>query len=519
MCKETVLAIDVGTQSLRALAFDPLGRLVDGARIAYSAPYHSPRPGWAEQDPRYYWQCLAEACRQLWGGGKVPPGSLAAMCVTSQRSTLVNLDKHGVPLRPAIVWLDQRQARNLPPVGVLWNTIFKLAGLRGTLQYLQAEAEANWLMENQPEVWEKTAHYLFISGYIAYRLTGRVVDSTGCQVGYIPFDYRRQTWAPRSNWKWRAIPVRPEVLPELVFPGRQMGTVTPEAARLTGLPEGLPVIAGASDKACEVLGSGCLEPHQACIGYGTTATINVNSHRYIEPIPLIPAYPSASPGSYNLEVQIFRGFWMVTWFKEEFAWQERALARQEGVAAEELLDRLVAHIPPGSTGLVLQPYWSPGLRHPGLEARGAVIGFKGGHTRAHLYRAILEGLAFAIREGRERIERRTGVPVRELYVCGGGSKSDQMMQITADVFGIPAARPATYEASGLGAAMLAAVGAGLHPDMKTAVREMTRVSRTFNPDPETVKVYDDLYRKVYRQMYKRLRPLYRELHSLMGPGK
>lgn len=514
MRKETVLAIDIGTQSLRALVFDLRGGIVDLARVPYPSPYYSPQQGWAEQDPGIYWKCLAEACRGLWSRGKVSPGSMASLAITSQRSTLINLDSAGLPLRPAIVWLDQRRAHKLPPVGFFWQTLFRLAGLTGTLQYLQSEAEANWLMENQPDIWDKTAHYLFLSGYLTYMLTGRFVDSAGCQVGYVPFDYRNQTWAPLSNWKWKAIPLRPEILPELVAPGQLMGTVTPEAARHTGLPEGLPVIAGASDKACEVLGSGCLEPNQACIGYGTTATINVNSRRYIEPIRLIPPYPSACPGNYNLEVQIYRGFWMVTWFKEEFAWQERALAVKEGVPPEELLDRLVSDVPPGSMGLVLQPFWSPGLRHPGVEARGAVIGFKGSHTRAHLYRAILEGLAYAMREGRERIEKRTGENVKELYICGGGSKSDQMVQITANVFGLPATRPKTFEASGLGASILAAVGSGLHPDIKTAVREMAGAGRTFIPEPEAVKIYDSLYRKVYRKMYRKLRPLYREIMSI-----
>ncbi|MFZ5647564.1 MAG: FGGY-family carbohydrate kinase [Bacillota bacterium] len=514
MQREAVLAIDIGTQSLRAQAFDLRGGIIDSARIPYPAPYQSPRPGWAEQDPALYWNCLGEACRKLWSGGRVSPGSLASVAVTSQRSTVVNLDNKGLPLRPAIVWLDQRRAGNLPPVGLMWRTIFRLAGLTNTLHYLQAEAEANWIMENQPDIWEKTAHYLFLSGYITYMLTGRFVDSTGCQVGYVPFDYRKQAWAHLSNWKWQAIPMPPEILPDLALPGQKMGSVTAKAASFTGLPEGLAVIAAASDKACEVLGSGCLETGQACIGYGTTATINVSSRKYIEPIPLIPPYPSACPGHYNMEVQIFRGFWMVTWFKEEFAWQEKSLAIKEGVAPEELLDRLVAGIPPGSMGLVLQPFWSPGLRHPGIEARGSVIGFKGSHTRAHLYRAILEGLAYAMREGRERIEKRTGETVKELYVCGGGSKSDQMMQITANVFGLPAVRPATYEASGLGAAILAALGSGLYPELKTAVREMTGISRTFDPEPEAVKIYDHLYRKVYVKMYRKLRPLYKSIHSI-----
>ncbi|MHB8156034.1 MAG: FGGY-family carbohydrate kinase [Desulfocucumaceae bacterium] len=516
MYKETVLAIDMGTQSVRALAFDPKGRMIDHFRVAYSSPYHAPRPGWAEQDPAYYWQCLAEACQGLWSGRKVSPDSIAAVAVTFQRSTLINLDCHGDPLRPAIVWLDQRRAHKLPSVGRLWKSLFGLSGLSGTLRYLQAEAEVNWLVENQPEIWEKTAHYLFLSGYITYKLTGRFIDSTGCQVGYVPFDYKKQAWAPHSHWKWKAIPIKPELLPDLVAPGQQLGAITAEAARLTGLPEGLRVIAAASDKACEVLASGCLEPHQACVGYGTTATINVNSQRYIEPITLIPPYPSACPGAYNLEVQIFRGFWMVTWFKEEFALQECTLARQEGVAAEELLDQLVSDIPPGSMGLVLQPFWSPGLRYPGPEARGSVIGFGGAHTRGHLYRAILEGLAYSVREGRDRIQKRSGVPVKELYVCGGGSKSEHMMQITADVFGIPAARPAVYEASGLGTAILAAWGVGLHPDLKTAVREMTRVGRVFEPNPGAVKVYDRLYRSVYLKMYPKLLPLFREIQAATG---
>jgi sugar (pentulose or hexulose) kinase len=516
MTGEAVLAIDVGTQSVRAIAFDPRGRIIDHTRVVYASPYHAPLPGWAEQDPDYYWRSLAEACQKLWLGGRVTPDSLAAVALTYQRSTLVNLDSRGEPLRPAMVWLDQRRARKLPNVGRLWKAAFGLSGLTGTLRYLQAEAEANWIMENQPDIWKKTAHYLFLSGYITYRLTGRFADSTGCQVGYLPFDYKKQSWASPSSWKWKAIPLSPGMLPELVFPGEPLGVVTAGASQATGLPRGMTVIAAASDKACEVLGAGCLEPHQGCIGYGTTATINVNSTRYKEVIPLIPPYPSACPGEYNQEVQIYRGFWMVSWFKEEFALQECRLALEEGVAAEEILDRLVAGIPPGSMGLVLQPFWSPGLRYPGPEARGSVIGFSGAHTRGHLYRAILEGLAYAVREGRERIEKRAGVAVKELYVCGGGSKSDQMMQITADVFGIPAARPSVYEASGLGAAILAAVGAGLHADLKTAVGEMTGRGRVFDPGPEAVQLYDRLYRKVYLKMYRRLLPLFRDIQSVTG---
>ena len=181
-----------------------------------------------------------------------------------------------------------------------------------------------------------------------------------------------------------------------------------------------------------------------------------------------------------------------------------------------LLDELVASVPPGSLGLTLQPYWTPGIRHPGPDAKGAIIGFGDAHTRAHVYRAILEGLAYALRDGRERIERKTKVPLTELRVSGGGSQSDAALQLTADVFRLPASRPHTYETSGLGAAIDVAVGLGLHADFATAVREMTRVGRTFEPDPRHADLYDRLYAQVYQKMYARLAPLYERIRNITG---
>ena len=228
-----------------------------------------------------------------------------------------------------------------------------------------------------------------------------------------------------------------------------------------------------------MIGLGGLEPNIGCLSFGTAATINTTHKKYVEVIPLIPPYPSAVPDAYSLEIQIYRGYWMVSWFKQEFGHIEVAQSNESGVAVEALFDESVRDVPPGSNGLMLQPYWSPGLKVPGPEAKGAVIGFGDVHTRAHLYRAILEGLAYALRDGAERTERRSGVKITELRVAGGGSQSDVAMQVTADVFGLPASRPHVYEASGLGAAIDAAVGLGLHPDFSTAIKEMTHPGKTF----------------------------------------
>jgi sugar (pentulose or hexulose) kinase len=513
-----VLAIDNGTQSVRALLFDLKGKLVAKSMVPLES-YYSEQPGWAEQRPDYYWESLCQACQQLWPQMGLPKGAIAGVALTTQRATMVNVDKMGNPLRPAIVWLDQRRTEGLKPVGGLWGLAFKVVRMTETVDYLQAEAEANWLRTHQPQIWDQTHKYLFLSGYLTYRLTGRFVDSVGCQVGYLPFDYKALDWASPRDWKWQAVPMDPALLPELVPPTGQLGEITPQAAKETGIPAGLPLVAAAADKACEVIGAGCIEPHMGCLSYGTTATVNTTHRKYVEVIPLIPPYPAAVPGRYSLEIQINRGFWMVSWFKREFAHLERRIARERGIQTEEVFDELVNQVPPGSMGLTLLPYWSPGIKVPGPEAKGAIIGFGDVHTRAHLYRAILEGLAYALREGKERTERRSRIPITELRVAGGGSQSDAALQLTADIFGLPTARPHTYEASGLGAAIDGAVGLGLHVDCDTAVREMTRVGDVFEPNAQSHEIYDALYRRVYREMYPKLKPLYEEIREITGyPG-
>lgn len=516
--KDLILAIDCGTQSVRALVFDLNGQLLYKARVPIE-PYFSTAPGLAEQHPQVFWQTLCQACQQLWVMLEASPEQvsrerLAGVALTTQRSTMINLDKDGQPLRPAIVWLDQRRTSGLKPVGGPWGMLFALSGMKRTVAYLQAEAEANWISQHQPEVWEKTHKYLFLSGYLTYRLTGQLSDSVGCQVGYIPFDYKHKTWSKKWDWKWQAVPVDPDRLPELVPVAGQLGVISTQAAADTGLPAGLPLIAAASDKACEVIGSGCLEPDTGCISYGSSATINTTHSRYIELIPLIPPYPAAVPDAYSMEFQVYRGYWMVSWFKNEFGQHEQQIADERGLQPEELFDELVEAVPPGSQGLLLQPYWSPGLKVPGPEARGAIIGFGDVHTRAHMYRAILEGIAYALREGAERTSKRSGVPITALRVAGGGSQSRSAMQLTADIFNLPASRPHVYEAAGLGAAIDAAVGLKLHSDFASAIDEMTHLGETFQPQPAVHDTYEELFQKVYLRMYQRLQPLYEEIYQI-----
>ena len=511
-----LLSIDVGTQSARAIVFDAQGHLLAKAQRVFDPAYQSPQTGWCEQDPEIYWQAVADCCQALWREGVIKPAAISALCLTTQRSTLICLDAAGRVLRPAILWLDQRRCSAPPDMGLFWNTAFRVAGARSLVEHMQAEAEANWLAQHEPALWRETARYLFLSGWLNRKLTDADVDSAGCQVGYVPFDYRRLDWAAPSDFKWRALAVRREQLPRLLPPGAELGRLSAAAAEALGLPKGLRVMAGAADKACEVLGSGAVAADVAQLSFGTTATINTTQTRYLEVQRLIPPFPAAVPGAWNTEIQIYRGFWMVSWFKREFAHREQQLAEQRGIPVEALFDDLVKSVPPGAMGLMLQPYWSPGVREPGPEAKGGIIGFGDVHTRAHVYRAILEGLIYGLRAGREQIEKKTGRPIRLLRVAGGGSQSDQAMQITASVFNLAAERPEVYETSALGAAINAAVGLGVYPDYPSAVRAMTRVGARFEPQPEAVRLYEALYREVYARMYPQLKPLYQRIRAITG---
>ena len=193
---ENLLAIDNGTQSVRALLFDLQGKLIAKQRVPIE-PYYSDAPGMADQKPQVFWNAVRQACQGLWKQPGVLRDGIAAVALTTQRGTVINVDKDGKPLRPAIIWLDQRRTEGLPPVGGLWGLAFAIMRASETVAYLRAEAEANWIRTNQPEIWKRTHKYLLLSGYLTFLLTGRFVDSVGCQVGYIPFDYKGQRWAPK----------------------------------------------------------------------------------------------------------------------------------------------------------------------------------------------------------------------------------------------------------------------------------------------------------------------------------
>jgi len=513
-----LFVIDVGTQSIRAALIDLKGNICEIERTSVE-PYFSDHPGYAEQDPEYLWHSLCKTTKALFENSAIDKELIRGMSITTQRGTVVNLDKEGKVLRPAIIWLDQRKAKvETWPKGISKKGL-QLLNLYESITYAIKEGESNWIRQNQPEIWKKTYKYLLLSGFFIHRLSGKFVDSIGSTVGFLPFNYKTHEYSKPGSVNYKMFPINRDKLPDLVLPSEVIGNITKEAALETGIPEGLIILAAAADKACEVLGSGCISPEIACLSYGTTATVQTVNNKYVEVLNFFPPYPSAIPNHFNTEVMIYRGYWMIKWFKNEFGYKEVELAKKLGKEPEELFDKMINDIPPGSMGLTLQPYWSPGIKLPGIEAKGAVIGFGDVHTRAHLYRSILEGLAYALKEGTRRTEKKTKVKIQKVRVSGGGSQSKNAMQLTADIFNLEVEKPHTYETSALGAAINAAVGLKLFPDFNTAINNMCRIGEVYQPIPENQKIYEGLYNKVYSKMYHRLKPLYNEIRSITNYPK
>lgn len=511
-----ILSIDNGTQSMRAILFNLAGQVVHKVQLQLN-PYESSQPGWAEQDPNYWWEALCKACQQLWQESRVDKSQIKGVSVTTQRSSVINLDKNGRPLRPAILWLDNRHTNGIAPVSGLWGLLFKLSGHKAAIERILSEAESNWIRTHQPDIWKNTDKYLLLSGWLNYKLTGEFVDSTASQVGFVPFDFKHQRWAKDNDWRWDAFGIEPTMLPRLITATELLGAVSSAAATATGIPVNTPVFAAAADKACEVLGAGALSPDIGCLSFGTTATINVMTKKYRESFKYLSVpYPAALPGYYNMEFQIFRGFWLVRWFKEQFGYKEEELAKSRGTTAENLFDDLVNQCPAGAMGLIVHPFWTPSVLYPGPESKGAMIGFGDVHTRAHLYRAILEGLIYSLREGKERIEEVGHFIMRQVIVSGGGSQSNAAMQITASIFGLPASRPKVYETSSLGAAIDVALGLNYFNTVQDAVTAMCHTGDVFEPIKNDHDLYNELYRRVYKKIHQQLKPLYEQLRKITG---
>ena len=506
-----VLTIDFGTQSVRVGLVNKQGEIEAFERVKYEPAYFSPKPGYAEQDPDFYFKNLCICTNKIVKENKNKMDRVIGISMAFFRDSVVPVDKEGKPLRPAILWLDERRAEDKNKLPALNRAIFKLIGMGPTIDLNRKRSMGVWIQENEPELWEKTDKFMFLSTYINKKLVGEFVDSVSCQAGHLPIDFKHGQWYKSDKHiKGSMFGVPGRMLCKLVKAGHVLGTISLEASKATGLPIGMAVFAGGSDKSAETLGLGVVDDKTAAISYGTACTVEVPIEKYSDAEPFLPSYPDIIKG-FNLDVQIYRGYWMLNWFIKQFG--SKGPTVEEMIVDGKLIEdfnKEMEKIEPGCNGLVLQPYWGPGLRRP--LAKGAVIGFSDVHTKMHMYRAIIEGIGFALREGLELFEKkRLHHSVEVLRISGGGSQCDAICQITADIFNRPVSRIQTYECSTLGCAMAAFIAHGDFKNKREASESMIRISKTFQPNPENVKKYDVLFNNVYMKIYPQLKDIYKNI--------
>ena len=488
MKDKIILTVDIGTQSTRVSFINSKGEILALQQVKYRPPYFSKLPGFAEIDPDDYIKYIGEGYRELIK--KFPQGHEEAigLAVTVFRDSTVMTKKDMVPLRPAILWLDQRSASGKEKFPLWKKALFKLVGAYDIVNLNRVRTHAQWVKEYEPDIWKQVERYMNVSTYINYKLTGNFNDSDANIIGHLPADYPNRKWLKNNNDLVGSIyGVDVHMLCDLVPAGGILGQVTKEASEATGIKEGLTVYAIGSDKGCETLGVGAFDNTVGAVSFGTSATIQVTNKKFVRPGPLMPAYPAIIDGYFNTETMVNKGYWMLGWFAREFAQKDIEIAKSQGKSVEELLNESLKTVRPGSEGLMLSPLWGPTLKKP--LALGSITGFGENHKKEHFYRAIIEGINYELKEGLLTIEKNQKQKLTSLMVSGGGSQCDEICQITADIFGLPVSRTQTNETTSIGAALAGFLAAKVFEKPEDAVKAMVHVTKTFEPIKENVELY------------------------------
>jgi xylulokinase len=468
-----LLAIDNGSQSTKVTIFDPRGRAVASARRRLR-PYDTAVPGQAIHPGDDIWESIQDACRAAMDQFRGNPADIAAVGLCTIRFCRALLAADGTLAEPVLSWMDQRVSRPYEPANPL------------------------------------TRYVTTSSGYITHRLTGQFTDAAANYQGVWPIDQDTATWSGDPA-AYDATGMPRDMLFDLVPPGGLLGEVTATAAKATGIPAGLPVYATANDKAVEALGSG-LEAGMVLLSLGTyIAAMTIGSSSRSADDSYWANF-AARPGTYLYEsTGIRRGMWMVSWYRGVLAGSSGA---EPEAHLEDTLNAEASQLAPGSNGLLTLPDWlAPGHA---VWRRGALLGFDGSQGRAHIYRSILEGIALTMANNTAAMEKALGSRLSPVLVSGGGSRSDVMMQIVADVFDRPARRTTVIDAAGLGAAICAAVGHGIYPDWDQATTAMVATGDQFTPDAPAVRAYQQI-NNIYAGLTSFTDPLFRSMaEALQG---
>lgn len=492
-----LLGLDIGTGGARAIATDEAGAVIAEASAEY--PLLTPRPGWTEQHPENWWRGVREALGQV--AARVRDrGEIAGLGLTGQMHGAVFLDERDEVIRPALLWNDQRteaQCRQITErVGA--ERLIAIAG-NPALTGFQAP-KIVWLRDAEPEQYARLRRVLLPKDYARLLLTGEYATDASDASGTLLLDIGRRDWSPEILG---ALDLPGEWLPRVYEGPEATGQLRREVAEEVGLPPGIPVAAGGGDNAAAAVGTGIVREGLLSSSVGTSGVLFAHAERFApDPSGRLHAFCHAVPGKYHLMGVTLAAGGSLRWWRDTLG----------GGAEYDQLSAEAADAPPGAEGLLFLPYLT-GERTPHLDpaARGAFFGLTARHGRAHLTRAVMEGVVFSLRDSLE-IMRGLGVAVGEVRATGGGARGALWRQLQADIYGLPIRRTVAEEGPAYGAALLAGVAAGVYRDVDDACARIALRDETVAPEPARAKVYDDYY-AAYRALYPATRAT---MHRLSG---
>ncbi len=499
-----VIGCDVGSQGTNVALYSADGTLVASSYQAYDLSF--PFPGAAEQDADAWPRAVATGVREVLSAVPEGPSAVRGISFGSQLDGMVVCDDAGRALRPAMIWMDRRAEAQAARVaeGISREDFYRAVG--ANLDSSHAVFKALWVRDEEPEIWAKAAWLMSPGTYVLREVAGPIAVDYSNASSLALLDPRARKW---SSEVLAAVDVPESMLPELGAGTDPIGHVTAAFAEASGLDLSTIVAIGCGDEMAATLGAGVFAPGEVCDVVGTAEPVCAASAEPREdPTMLVECHPHADPDAWLLENPGFVSGGNLRWWRDQFAPIERG-AEAEGLGdAYDLLSREASRIEPGAEGLVFLPAMQ-GAMAPEWNgaARGVFYGLTLAHTRAHMTRAVLEGSAFGLRDILEAM-RDAGLDVRRLTIVGGGAKGPLWRQIKADVTGLPVRVPVNVETTATGAAILAAVGAGVHGSVADAVEAFVAFEpEEHQPEPERREIYDDAYRR-YREVYFALKPVF-----------
>jgi xylulokinase len=494
MADKYMLAHDIGTTGNKASLYQMDGQLVDSHYYPYQTFY--PKPSYVEQDPDDWWKAFINSTQQVLSNANISPDQIMGLSFSGQMMAGIPVDKHGNILqKPVILWADFRSVKQAEEIKekVGWESFYHITGA-GMEIPLYPIAKLLWIKENLPEVYQKTHKFLGVKDVIIQRLTGRYVTdfSDASNTGLL--DIHQKAWAVDMI---REVGIDTDKLCDEILPSHTIvGQITKQAADLTNLTVGTPVILGGGDVSCAALGAGVIEKGYAYNYIGSASWLAVATPKPIIDDAMRPfTLCHVVPDQYVGQLAMFTAGVAFEWFRDQVCHLEKAYAGLSGDDAYDLMTKIAVKSKPGSNGLIFLPNMRPGgAPHHSLEDRGAIVGLTLDHTRSDMLRAVIEGITYNIRLMSEVMEKQVGSPFKELRMIGGGSKSPLWLDIEANILNKKIQTLSAHqEANSLGAAIIAGVGLGIFNDFSEGVEAYIKTAEVVEPRQDVVDVYENLF--------------------------